>query len=70
MKALPGEQLWRQAYQSEFGAAPTDFADLYYDAASLLLRRLQDVATVVGGKLVIDRRRSPPRCEARPASRA
>ena len=55
VRALPGEQLWQQAYESEFGAAPTDFADLYYDAASLLLRRLQDVATVAGGKLVIDR---------------
>ncbi len=55
VKSLPSDQLWQQAYQSEFGAAPTDFADLYFDAASLLLRRLQNVATNVKGNLVIDR---------------
>ena len=34
---------------------PIDFADLYYDAASLLLRRLQMVSAIVKGNLVIDR---------------
>jgi ABC-type branched-subunit amino acid transport system substrate-binding protein len=55
VKALPSDQLWQQAYRAEFGVAPTDFADLYYDAASLLLRRLQSVSTIVKGNLVIDR---------------
>ena len=40
----------------QFGTAPTAFADLYYDAASLLIRGLQKVSTVDGGgNLVINR---------------
>ena len=46
---------WQQAYAAEFGAAPTPFADLYYDAAGLLIRRLQRVSTIEDGNLVIDR---------------
>ena len=42
-------------YQFEFGVAPTDFADLYFDATRLLLSRLDQTATVVNGRLVIDR---------------
>jgi hypothetical protein len=43
---LPSDGAWRQAYALEFGRAPTAFADLYYDAASLLIRDLQKVAGV------------------------
>ena len=53
---LPSDISWRQAYSREFGAAPADFADLYYDAAGLLIRDLDRVSTVDGGhNLVISR---------------
>ena len=53
---LPGDLEWQQAFALEFGGAPSAFADLYYDAASLLIRDLQRVSTVdVGGKLIVDR---------------
>ena len=55
VKTLPGDRLWQQLYQFEFGVAPTDFADLYFDATRLLLSRLDQTATVVNGRLVIDR---------------
>jgi len=43
---LPADVAWRQAYTFEFGAAPSPFADLYYDAAGLLLRDLEKVSAV------------------------
>jgi ABC-type branched-subunit amino acid transport system substrate-binding protein len=54
---LPGDQFWRQqVYLREVGTPPPDFADLYYDATSLLLNRLARVASLdEGGSLVIDR---------------
>ena len=54
---LPRDLFWReQAYQSEFGTPAPDFADLYYDAASLLLTKLASTASLdVDGNLVIDR---------------
>ena len=53
---LPSDLEWRQAYSLEFGSAPTAFADLYFDAASLVIRNLQDVSGVDGsGNLVINR---------------
>jgi ABC-type branched-subunit amino acid transport system substrate-binding protein len=53
---LPSDVGWRQAYALRFGSAPAPFADLYYDAASLLIRNLQKVSTMDGGNnLVIDR---------------
>jgi ABC-type branched-subunit amino acid transport system substrate-binding protein len=53
---LPSDLAWQQAYSLEFATAPTAFADLYYDAASLLIRNLQDVSTIDGsGNLVISR---------------
>jgi len=53
---LPSDLAWQQAYALEFGVAPTLFADLYYDAARLLIRDLQRVSTVdVGGKLIVNR---------------
>jgi len=53
--ALPSDLAFQQDYQSEFGAPPLIFTDLYFDAASLLLRDLQQVSRVVNGNLVIDR---------------
>ena len=53
---LPSVAAWREAYESRFGSPPTALADLYYDAASLLIRNLQKVSRMDGGKLlVIDR---------------
>ena len=55
VKTLPSDRLWRQIYELVFGVAPTDFADLYFDATNLLLTRLGQVSTVSGGQLSIDR---------------
>jgi ABC-type branched-subunit amino acid transport system substrate-binding protein len=53
---LPGDLAWRQAYSLEFGMAPMAVADLYYDAASLLIRNLQSTSSVdVSANLVINR---------------
>ena len=52
---LPSDVAWQQAYTSRFGTAPTTFADLYFDAAGLLIRNLDSVATIDRGNLVIDR---------------
>jgi ABC-type branched-subunit amino acid transport system substrate-binding protein len=54
---LPADRLWQLLYRFEFGAAPTGFADLYFDATRLLLARIAQTATVVHGSLVIDRAR-------------
>jgi ABC-type branched-subunit amino acid transport system substrate-binding protein len=53
--ALPSDLAFQQDYQSEFGAPPQPFTDLYFDAASLLLSDLQQVSRIVNGNLVIDR---------------
>jgi hypothetical protein len=45
VSSLPSDVSWRQAYSQRFGAAPSEFADLYYDAAGLLIRDLDRVAT-------------------------
>jgi hypothetical protein len=55
VKTLPSDELWRLIYQLEFGAPPTDFADLYFDAARLVLTRISQISQVVNGNLVIDR---------------
>jgi ABC-type branched-subunit amino acid transport system substrate-binding protein len=53
---LPSDVAWQQAYSVEFGTAPTAFADLYYDAAGLLIRNLQKVSGIdSSGNLVVDR---------------
>jgi hypothetical protein len=54
---LPSVLAWDAAYEAEFGSAPvlSPLPALYYDAASLLLLRLQQVSRVVDGSLVIDR---------------
>ena len=53
--SLPAEVAWQQAYTLDFGSPPAALADLYYDAASLLIRNLQQVSSVEDGTLVIHR---------------
>jgi ABC-type branched-subunit amino acid transport system substrate-binding protein len=55
VSTLPSELLWRQTYETSFGAAPMPFADLYYDAAALLIRGVKRASHVEHGSLVIDR---------------
>jgi len=53
---LPSDLAWQQAYSLEFGSAPTAFADLYFDAAGLLIRNLQNVSSIDSSRnLVINR---------------
>ena len=53
---LPADLAWQQAYSLRFGAPPTAFADLYYDAAGLLIQNLQRISSIDGGRnLVVDR---------------
>jgi ABC-type branched-subunit amino acid transport system substrate-binding protein len=55
VKALPSDKLWTALYTLEFGAPPGDYADLYFDATTLLLTRIFEVSRVNAGSLVIDR---------------
>jgi hypothetical protein len=55
VSALPIDQLWRTAYAAIFGSPPTDYADLYFDATTLLLVRLRETSHLEGGNLVVDR---------------
>ena len=55
VKALPGDLRWRSSFQARFGSPPSDFADLYYDAANVLLTAIEETATIDDGSLVIDR---------------
>jgi ABC-type branched-subunit amino acid transport system substrate-binding protein len=55
VQALPSDIAWRAAYQLRFGTAATDFADLYYDAANVLVAGLQSVAKIANGNLMIPR---------------
>jgi ABC-type branched-subunit amino acid transport system substrate-binding protein len=53
---LPRNQDWQERYAEQFDAEAGEFADLYYDAARVLLRSLQRSARIgVGRRLVIDR---------------
>jgi ABC-type branched-subunit amino acid transport system substrate-binding protein len=52
---LPSVVAWSKAYEDRFGTAASELAPFYFDAASLLLRRLQQVSRMVDGQLVIDR---------------
>ena len=45
----------RALFQARFGAPPSDYADLYYDATNVLLAALRKTATVDKHNLVIDR---------------
>jgi hypothetical protein len=55
VKALPADVLWTSVYRLIFRTAPPDLAELYFDAANLLLVRLQQISRVSHGNLVIDR---------------
>jgi ABC-type branched-subunit amino acid transport system substrate-binding protein len=47
---------FRAEYQERFGTPPAPFADLYYDATSILLAAIRHTATrISGGRLSIDR---------------
>lgn len=54
---LPSDLTWRHGdYASAFGAPPPDYADLYYDAASIVLRQIAAVASLDdSGNLIIRR---------------
>ena len=54
--ALPSIQAWEEAFETEFGRAPDGFAKFAYDAASLLLSKIDEVGYVdAGGNLVVNR---------------
>jgi hypothetical protein len=56
VEQLPSVLAWHQRYQARFGISPTSYAELYYDAANLLLNAINQVATLdASGDLVIDR---------------
>jgi ABC-type branched-subunit amino acid transport system substrate-binding protein len=55
IKALPSDVAWSARFQARFGFAPADFADLYYDAANVLLSAVSKTARVAHHQLVIDR---------------
>jgi hypothetical protein len=56
VQTLAGDQAWQSDYTSTFGTPPMPFADLYFDAANLLLNRLQQVSKPdAAGDLVIGR---------------
>ena len=54
---LPSVLKWDQEYEDEFGTTPvlSPLPALYFDAASLLLHRLQQVSGIIDGNLVINR---------------
>jgi ABC-type branched-subunit amino acid transport system substrate-binding protein len=54
--ALPGDLAWRGAFADLLGAPPTDFADLYQDAAKLLIRSIRITSWVDrNGNLIVNR---------------
>jgi ABC-type branched-subunit amino acid transport system substrate-binding protein len=55
--ALPSVLNWDQDYEAEFGTTPAlaPLPALYFDAASLLLHRLQQVSRLINGNLVVNR---------------
>jgi ABC-type branched-subunit amino acid transport system substrate-binding protein len=55
VSALPQNVEWRADFEAEFGEAPGYLSDTYFDAASLLIKRLQQVSKIVNGNLVISR---------------
>ena len=55
VKLLPADVRWSNFFQARFGSSPADFADLYYDAATVLVAALQMSARVDHDNLVIDR---------------
>ena len=55
VQTLPSDIQWRMKYKQKFGSQPDQFADLYFDAASIMLDEIAATATVEHGNLVIDR---------------
>jgi ABC-type branched-subunit amino acid transport system substrate-binding protein len=55
VQTLPSDKIWTAIYTFEFGAPPTKFADLYFDATTLLLTRIYQASRLSDGMLVIDR---------------
>ena len=55
VQTLPSDISWRMEYEQRFGSPPDQFADLYFDAASLMLDQIGATADVKDGNLVIDR---------------
>jgi hypothetical protein len=53
---VPVDLVWRQQYTDRFGTPPMDFADLYYDAANILIDDITAVSQVDSkGELVVNR---------------
>ncbi len=55
VQTLPSDQSWRTAYAQQFGTPPSAFADMYYDAARILVKSIEQVATSNGYMLSVDR---------------
>jgi len=55
VQQLPRDLSWQAEYAARFGSAPTTWADLYFDAASLVLDEIAAASTLSQGDLVIDR---------------
>ena len=53
---LPSDLAWRLDYTVKFGAPPSDFADLYYDAAIIVLNDIAAASQVdAKGELIVNR---------------
>jgi len=53
---LPVDLVWRQQYTDRFGTPPSDFADLYYDAAGIVIDDIAAVSQVDSkGELLVNR---------------
>ena len=53
---LPVDLAWRLDYTTKFGAPPSNFADLYYDAANIVLGDIAGASLVdAKGNLIVDR---------------
>ncbi len=56
LEGFQSVQAWSYDFEARFGVEPADFAVLYYDAARLLLERIEETAVLQGGgELVINR---------------
>lgn len=55
VQQLPRDASWRSDYTQRFGSAPGPFADLYFDAASVVLDEVAAASTIDHGDLVISR---------------
>jgi ABC-type branched-subunit amino acid transport system substrate-binding protein len=55
VRQLPRDLTWQAEYEQRFGSAPTSWADLYYDATTLLLNQLAASSSLAQGDLMINR---------------